>query len=71
MFCLAVVIVCICVSFTDVFLWGSPWSCIDVVCASLACSMNKLSPCLCSLYLGEMLCPECDCCVVQPFKTGI
>jgi hypothetical protein len=37
MFCLDVVVVCRCVSSTDVFLRGSSWSCIDVVCVLLTC----------------------------------
>jgi hypothetical protein len=45
------------VSCTDVLLWGSFWSWIDVVCVLLACRyMTAFSPCLCSLYLGEVLC---------------
>jgi hypothetical protein len=55
MFCLDVVVVCRCVSSTDVFLWGSSWSCIDV-CVLLACRyMIAFSPCMCSLYLREVL----------------
>jgi hypothetical protein len=32
MFCLDAVVMCTCVSYTDLFLWGSSWSCIDIVC---------------------------------------
>jgi hypothetical protein len=63
MFCLDVVVLCRRVSSTDVFLWGSTWSCIDVVCVLLACRyMIAFSPCLCSLYLEEGLClVRCGC----------
>jgi hypothetical protein len=31
MFCVGVEVVCRCVPSTDVLLWGSSWSCIDVL----------------------------------------
>jgi hypothetical protein len=30
--CLNIVVVCRCVSSTDVFVWDSSWSCVGVVC---------------------------------------
>lgn len=36
MFCVGVVVVCRCVSSTDVFLWGSFWSGIELICVLLA-----------------------------------
>jgi hypothetical protein len=42
-----------------VFVWGSSWSCIDV-CVLLA--LIAFSPCLCSLYFGEVLYLECVGC---------
>jgi hypothetical protein len=57
MFRLAVVVVYRCVSSTDVFIWGSFWSCVDVVCVLLACRyVIMFSPCLCFLYEGQVLC---------------
>jgi hypothetical protein len=57
MFSLDAVVVCSCVSSTYVFFYRSSWSCIGVVCAVLACRhMIVFSPCLCSLYFGEVLC---------------
>jgi hypothetical protein len=45
----------------DVFIWGSPWSCIDVVCVLVACRyMIEFPPCSCSLYLGEVMSCETD-----------
>jgi hypothetical protein len=57
MFCMDAEVVYRCVSSADVFLWGSSWSCIAVVCSLLACRyVTAFSPCLCSLYLGKELC---------------
>jgi hypothetical protein len=51
------------VSYTDVFLWGSSRSFIDVIYVLLACRyMIASAPCLCSLYLGEVLCLMCGDC---------
>jgi hypothetical protein len=58
-----VIVVSGCVSSTDVFLWGSSWSCTDVVCILLACRYTiACSPCLCSLCLEEILCLVCGGC---------
>jgi hypothetical protein len=55
-FCLNIIVVCTCVSSTDVFLCGSSWSCIDVfVLFAFRCRV-VFSPCLCSLYSGDVLC---------------
>jgi hypothetical protein len=54
---------CRCVCYTDVFLWGSSWSCIVALCVLLSCRyMITFSSCLCSLYLGEVLCLACGGC---------
>jgi hypothetical protein len=64
MFCLAVVVVCRCVSSTDVFHWDSHCSCTGVVCVLLACSVIEFPPCVpCFLV--------CECCVVESFKTAM
>jgi hypothetical protein len=56
-FCLDVVVVHRYVSSARVIIWGSSWSCVDVICVLLACKyVIASSPCLCSLCLGEVLC---------------
>jgi hypothetical protein len=63
MFGLDVVVVCKNISSTDVLLWGSSWSCTEVVCVLLACMyITAFSPCLCYLYLGEVLRLACGGC---------
>lgn len=65
MFCLVVVVVCRRLS----FIWASAWSCIDVACVLLASRyMIAFSPCLCSLYLREVLCPARGAC--QAFSSN-
>jgi hypothetical protein len=62
-FLLDVVVVCRCVSSTDVLLWCSSWSCIDAVCVLLASRhMIAFYPSLFSLYLGQVLCLVCSGC---------
>jgi hypothetical protein len=52
-------------------LWGSSWSCIDVVCVLLACRyMTVFSPCLCSLHLGEVLRLACGGCETEETGRG-
>jgi hypothetical protein len=66
MFCLDVAVACRFVSSTNVFLWGSSWSCVDVIHVLLVCRyMTAFSPCFCSLYLGEVLCIVCDGCETE------
>jgi hypothetical protein len=55
MFCLDLVVYVDLSLLPMYFFGGSSWSCIDVVCVLLACRyMNAFSPCLRSLYLGEV-----------------
>jgi hypothetical protein len=63
MFCLDVVVEHRCVPSIDVFLRGSSWSFIDVVCVLLARRYETaFSLCLHSLFLGEVLCLVCGGC---------
>jgi hypothetical protein len=64
MFFLDIVVMSRCVSSTNIFIWGCSWSCINVyvVCVLLACRYMIFSPCLYSLYLGEVLCLVCGAC---------
>jgi hypothetical protein len=49
-------------SSTDLFLWRYSLPHTDV-CVLLTCGyMTAFSPCLCSLYLGEVLCLVCGGC---------
>jgi hypothetical protein len=65
MFYLDVVVVCRCVSSTDVFLWGSYWSFIDEICVLLACKyVIAFLPCLCFVFFDKC----CLLCVVVVVK---
>jgi hypothetical protein len=69
MFCLDVVVECRCVFSTDVFLWDPSCSCNYIVYVLLACMyMIAFSPCLCSLYVGVMLCLICGGCETVSVK---
>jgi hypothetical protein len=61
MFCMDIML-CVCVSSIDVFLWGSCWSCNDVVYVLLACRCVIMYSPLYSLYLGDVLCLVCGDC---------
>jgi hypothetical protein len=62
MFCLNAVVVHR--SSTDLFLWcySLPRTDVCVLLARGYTCMIAFSPCLCSLYLGEVLCLECGGC---------
>jgi hypothetical protein len=63
MFCLNVVVAHRCVLSIDVFLRGSSWSFIEVVCVLLACGyVIAFLLCLHPLFLGEVLCLVCGDC---------
>jgi hypothetical protein len=56
MVCVDVVVVCICVSSTDLFLRDSSNSRVDVVCVLFACRhVTAFPPCLCSLCMEKIL----------------